>query len=117
MFLKDYLSDIFKAVGSLARGMKTTGSYFIRPSEIITQQYPDNRDTLSLPPRFRGEVVMPHDEHNEHACTGCTRRTAPDLRAARVGRGPQGSPRMKRSGHTRDNRASYPCPMAPSWVR
>jgi len=25
-----------------------------------------------LPERFRGEVVMPHDEKNEHACTGCT---------------------------------------------
>jgi len=21
--------------------------------------------------RFRGEVVMPHDENNEHQCTGC----------------------------------------------
>ena len=28
--------------------------------------------TLNLPERFRGEVVMPHDENNEHACTGCT---------------------------------------------
>ena len=28
--------------------------------------------TLVLPERFRGEVVMPHDENNEHACTGCT---------------------------------------------
>ena len=25
-----------------------------------------------LPERFRGEVVMLHDENNEHACTGCT---------------------------------------------
>ena len=55
MFLKDYLSDIFKAVGSMARGMKTTGNYFLRPSEIITQQYPDNRASLNLPGRFRGE--------------------------------------------------------------
>jgi NADH-quinone oxidoreductase subunit I len=22
--------------------------------------------------RFKGEVVMPHDAQNEHACTGCT---------------------------------------------
>ena len=40
--------------------------------EKITQQYPDNRDELVLPERFRGEVVMLHDENNEHACTGCT---------------------------------------------
>ena len=40
--------------------------------EAITEQYPDNRATLVLADRFRGEVVMPHDEQNEHACTGCT---------------------------------------------
>src|SRR5215211_7404738 len=72
MFIKQYLSEVFGAVRSLVKGMKTTGSYFIRPKEIITQQYPDNRDTIQLPERFRGEVVMPHNEQNEHACTGCT---------------------------------------------
>jgi NADH-quinone oxidoreductase subunit I len=72
MFIKSYLSDIYHAVRSLLKGMKTTGYYFVRPKEIITQQYPDNRATMNLPERFRGEVVMPHDENNEHACTGCT---------------------------------------------
>src|SRR5687767_7109276 len=72
MFLKEYIKDIIKGTRSLLTGMKTTGSYFVRPSEIITEQYPDNRDTLVLSERFRGEVVMPHDEKNEHACTGCT---------------------------------------------
>lgn len=72
MFIKEYLSDIYKATKSLLTGMMTTGYYFIRPQQIPTQQYPDNRDTLVLADRFRGEVVMPHDEHNEHACTGCT---------------------------------------------
>jgi len=72
MFIKDYITDVFHAVRSLVKGMKTTGSYFVRPREIITQQYPENRDQLHLPSRFRGEVVMPHDANNEHACTGCT---------------------------------------------
>ncbi|MGE5521639.1 MAG: 4Fe-4S binding protein [Candidatus Dadabacteria bacterium] len=72
MFLKDYISEVFSAVKSLAIGMKTTGRYFVHPKEIITEQYPDNRDTLVMAERFRGEVVMPHDENNEHACTGCT---------------------------------------------
>ena len=72
MFLKDYLTDIYKAVKSLLTGMKRTGHYFTHHKEIITQQYPDNRQELNLPSRFRGEVVMPHDENNEHACTGCT---------------------------------------------
>jgi NADH-quinone oxidoreductase subunit I len=72
MFLKQYISDIYHGVASLLKGMKTTGHYFIRPKEIITQQYPDNRAQMKLPERFRGEVVMTHDENNEHACTGCT---------------------------------------------
>ena len=72
MFLKDYISDIFKATKSLLTGMRRTGYYFIHPQEIKTEQYPDNRDTLVLAERFRGEVVMLHDENNEHACTGCT---------------------------------------------
>jgi NADH-quinone oxidoreductase subunit I len=72
MFLKEYISDVYQGVRSLLKGMKKTGYYFLHPSEIITQQYPDNRNQLQLPERFRGEVVMTHDENNEHACTGCT---------------------------------------------
>ena len=52
--------------------MRRTGYYFTHHKEIITQQYPDNKDKLVFPERFRGEVVMPHDEKNEHRCTGCT---------------------------------------------
>ena len=72
MFLKEYISDIYEATKSLLTGMKLTGKYFISPKEIITEQYPDNRDTLKMADRFRGEVIMLHDEKNEHACTGCT---------------------------------------------
>ena len=59
MFITEYISDVFKATRSLLVGMKRTGSYFIRPKEIITEQYPDNRDTLKMTDRFRGEVIMP----------------------------------------------------------
>jgi len=72
MFLKEYFSDIFGAVKSLTTGMRRTAYYFTHHKEIITQQYPDNKDVLVLPERFRGEVVMPHTETNEHRCTGCT---------------------------------------------
>ena len=72
MFLKDYFTTIYRAVKSLLTGMRRTGYYFSHHKEIITQEYPDNRETLNLPARFRGEVVMLHDENNEHACTGCT---------------------------------------------
>ena len=72
MYLKKYLSDIFHAVSSLLKGLRRTGYYFTHHKEIITQQYPDNKETLVFPERFRGEVVMPHNENNEHRCTGCT---------------------------------------------
>lgn len=72
MFLKSYFKDVFNGVTSLLKGMKKTGYYLFHPGEIVTQQYPDNRSTLKLAERFRGEVVMPHDTNNEHACTGCT---------------------------------------------
>lgn len=49
-----------------------TGYYFTHHKEIITQEYPENRDSLNLPERSRGEVVMSHTEANEHRCTGCT---------------------------------------------
>jgi NADH-quinone oxidoreductase subunit I len=48
-----------------------TGYYFFRPRLIFTQQYPENRRKLEMFERFRGEVVMPHNENNEHRCTGC----------------------------------------------
>jgi len=71
-FLKNYISTVYRAVASLLKGMKLTGYYFTHHKEIITQNYPENRDSLNLPERFRGEVVLTHDENNEHRCTGCT---------------------------------------------
>jgi len=72
MFIVDYIKEVANAVKSLLTGMKLTGYYFTHPKEIITQQYPDNRDTLQMADRFRGEVIMVHDENNQHACTGCS---------------------------------------------
>lgn len=66
-----YFSDIFRGVHTLWEGMKVTGKYFVSPGEIVTEQYPENRDTLKMTDRFKGEVIMPHDENNQHKCTGC----------------------------------------------
>jgi NADH-quinone oxidoreductase subunit I len=66
-----YFKDIFNAVKSLLTGMKVTGRYFFSPGEIVTQQYPENRKTLKMYDRFKGEVIMPHNAQNEHRCTGC----------------------------------------------
>jgi NADH-quinone oxidoreductase subunit I len=67
-----YFKGIYFALHSFVAGMRLTGSYFLSPKKILTQQYPENRATLYIPERFRAQVVLPHDENNEHACTGCT---------------------------------------------
>lgn len=51
--------------------MKVTGAYFFKPWKIVTQQYPENRKKLQMFERTKGELVMPHNEKNEHQCTGC----------------------------------------------
>ncbi len=66
-----YIRSILQGVWTLIQGMQVTGHYFFRPKLIITQQYPENRDELKMFERFRGEVTMPHNESNEHKCTGC----------------------------------------------
>jgi NADH-quinone oxidoreductase subunit I len=66
-----YLSDVVKAVWTLMVGMRVTGSYFFRPWTIVTQQYPENRKTLKMYDRFKGEVILTHDGNNHHKCNGC----------------------------------------------
>jgi NADH-quinone oxidoreductase subunit I len=66
-----YISEILKGVWTLLTGMKVTAKYFFTPWKHVTQQYPENRLTLKIADRFRGEVIMPHNENNEHKCTGC----------------------------------------------
>ena len=47
-FLKNYISTIYRAVSSLLKGMKLTGYYFTHHKEIITQNYPENRDEFKI---------------------------------------------------------------------
>ncbi|HMD00329.1 MAG TPA: hypothetical protein VKH37_09250, partial [Ferruginibacter sp.] len=61
MFITNYIKEVFGAMRSLWKGMRRTGYYFTHHKEIITEQYPDNRETLKLADRFKGEVVMPHN--------------------------------------------------------
>lgn len=69
----NYFKDIAHGIKTLLTGMKVTGYYFSHArKEIITQQYPENRDSLEMFDRFRGIVQLKHDENNEHACTGCS---------------------------------------------
>jgi NADH-quinone oxidoreductase subunit I len=65
----EYIKDVFHGVKTLLQGMGITIRHYFRKE--VTQQYPNNRDTLKMFDRFRGEVMMPHNEKNEHRCTGC----------------------------------------------
>jgi NADH-quinone oxidoreductase subunit I len=67
----EYIKEVFFGVLSLLKGMRVTVRYFFSPGKIVTQKYPDNRKDLVMFERFKGEVVMPHNEKNEHKCTGC----------------------------------------------
>ncbi len=61
----------FGAIGSLFKGMGVTIKYFVNPKTVVTQQYPENRETLKMFERFRSELLMTHDENGFHKCTGC----------------------------------------------
>lgn len=65
----NYVSGILKGIYSLLTGMTVTMQELF--TKKVTEQYPENRETLAISDRFRGELVMPHDANNEHACTAC----------------------------------------------
>ena len=54
------------------QGMGITGKHFFKAhKEIITQQYPDNRDTLEFGERYRAQLMMEHNDANEIRCDAC----------------------------------------------
>lgn len=66
----NYITTVFNAIYSLLSGMVVTIKELF--TKKVTEQYPENRKTtLQVFDRVRAELVMPHDENNEHACTGC----------------------------------------------
>ena len=64
-----YICSLFGGIKTLLIGMKTTITVFFRKK--TTEQYPENRATLQMFDRFRGTLVMPHDENNQHKCVSC----------------------------------------------
>ncbi|MCX6333577.1 MAG: 4Fe-4S binding protein [Bacteroidia bacterium] len=66
-----YFKGIADGIWSLLKGMSVTNRYFFSPGKIVTQKYPNNRKDLVMFDRFKGDLIMPHDEKNEHKCTGC----------------------------------------------
>lgn len=66
---KTYLGGLLGGLKTLCVGLKTTMREFVTPK--ITEQYPENRDELKMFDRFRGSLVMLHNENNEHRCVAC----------------------------------------------
>jgi len=66
-----FFLNIFKGVNSWLTGINAHGNYYVNTIEFVTNQSPENRKTLVMFERFKGEVIMPHNENNEHKCTGC----------------------------------------------
>ena len=71
-YAKTYLNKIGTGFVSLLKGMWLTMGYLVDPRKVVTQQYPENRQSLKMMDRFRGGVVMIHDENDENRCTGCS---------------------------------------------
>ena len=66
--LRRFLGD----AANMFKGMGVTFRYIRKPSRVVTREYPENRETLKFPERFRGQVIMPHDANGDHTCTACT---------------------------------------------
>ena len=65
----NYFVSLGKGLWSLLQGMGVTIREFF--TKKTTEQYPENRATLRMPDRFCGELVMPHNEQNQHKCIAC----------------------------------------------
>jgi NADH-quinone oxidoreductase subunit I len=62
---------VTSAMMSLAKGMRLTLDYFVRPSKVVTRQYPENRKTLKFPPRYRARLHLIYEDNGYHRCTAC----------------------------------------------
>lgn len=67
--VKEYFSTLASGVGSLLKGMQVTGKEFITPK--ITELYPEDRETVHVPERFRAVLKLKYDADGHHKCIAC----------------------------------------------
>ncbi len=67
--VKDYFTSVGQGVKSLLVGMGVTGKEFVTPK--VTEQYPENRQTLQIADRFRAELTLKYDAEGHHRCIAC----------------------------------------------
>ena len=68
---RGFFGSVFAGAQSLGKGLRITLSYFFRPSTIVTQQYPENRETLKMFDRYRARLFVVEDDNQYHKCTAC----------------------------------------------
>ncbi len=70
--MANVIRKTFSGLKGLLSGMGLTLWYFLRFDKVITQQYPENRDTLKLPPRSRSKLELVKDPASgQYKCTTC----------------------------------------------
>jgi len=67
---QNYIEGVFRALKTLLVGLKTSIKVFFEKD--ATEQYPENRSTLTFSERNRFCLEMPHNEKNEHKCVACS---------------------------------------------
>lgn len=67
--VKDYFSSLGFGIASLVKGMQVTGKEFITPK--ITEKYPEDRETVKVPERFRAILQLKYDADGRHKCIAC----------------------------------------------
>lgn len=66
-----YLRNCIEGPINLLKGLTVTTKYMLNPKKIVTEQYPENKATLKMHERFRGNLEMVEDENGENNCTAC----------------------------------------------
>jgi len=69
MNIQEYFSSIFKGAHSLIKGMEVTGKELF--TKKVTEQYPENRNELKIPERFRATLQFIYDDEGYHKCIAC----------------------------------------------
>jgi len=64
-------TTVWQTIKSLLTGMGITMNYLRRPSTVVTQQYPENRETLQMFDRFRGQLKLVYEEDGGRLCNCC----------------------------------------------
>lgn len=68
---QSYPARFVFSLKSLIDGMRLTFGYLVRPSKVVTRQYPENRATLKFPERYRASLKFRFDENGYQHCNGC----------------------------------------------